>query len=520
MNDTDFSELESGDLKKYSANQASIRIVLAYAIFSALWILLSDQAVAILISDANTFAFVSTIKGWFFVAVTSFFLAVMVRSHVNRLALIAEQFRKNQRYLNNIIHAVGDPVFVKDDQSRILFANDAFTELFGIAREDVLGKTLAEHVDPKERDHFLSVDRQVISDGRESSVEETLTLTGKSPRTILTKKTRYTDENGERFLVGVIHDITARKQAEQALQESEERFRHFFEKNTSVMLLIEPDSGAIVAANRSALAYYGYPSERILGASIDLLNTMAPQAIAQERQRALSEDRNYFNFQHRLANGELRDVEVYSTPIQQGGQSILISIVHDITARKQAEDHILHMAQHDGLTGLANRALFNDRLQRAIASAVRDQTGLALMFIDLDKFKPVNDQFGHAVGDLLLQEVAQRMRACVRDSDTLARIGGDEFVVLLRDVAGAHEALAVAEKIRVSMEQAFVLAEHSLNISCCVGVALYPQHGEDDLILSKHADAAMYQAKVRGRNQVLMYHALLDQPSPMDAGSG
>ncbi|MCW2312910.1 sensor domain-containing diguanylate cyclase [Rhodoferax antarcticus] len=302
-------------------------------------------------------------------------------------------------------------------------------------------------------------------------------------------------------------DITERKQIHQALQSIETRSRHMFEKNTSVMLLIEPVSGEIMAANPSALAYYGYAAERLVGAPVGLLNTMAAEALAQERQLALSEARNYFNFQHRLASGELRDVEVYSTPIEQGGKALLFSIVHDITARKQVEEKILHMAQHDALTGLANRALFTDRLQRDLASARRDQTSLALMFIDLDKFKPVNDEHGHAVGDLLLQAVTQRMQACVRDSDTLARIGGDEFVVLLRDVAGESEALAVAEKIRASLAQPFELAGHSLNISCCVGVALYPQHGLDDLALSKHADHAMYQAKERGRNQVVLYHA-------------
>ncbi len=302
-------------------------------------------------------------------------------------------------------------------------------------------------------------------------------------------------------------DITERKQIHQALIESEARFRRTFEKNTSVMLLIEPVSGEIMAANASALAYYGYAAERLVGAHIGLLNAMSREAIALECQLALSETRNYFNFQHRLASGEVRDVEVYSTPIEQGGKSLLFSIVHDITARKQAEAHILHLAQHDPLTGLANRALFTDRLQQALAGARRDQTSVALMFIDLDKFKPVNDEFGHAAGDLLLQAVTQRMQACVRDSDTLARIGGDEFVVLLRDVAGEPEALAVAEKIRASLEQPFELAGLSLNISCSAGVALYPQHGLDDLALSKNADHAMYQAKVRGRNQVVRYHA-------------
>jgi diguanylate cyclase (GGDEF)-like protein/PAS domain S-box-containing protein len=197
-------------------------------------------------------------------------------------------------------------------------------------------------------------------------------------------------------------------------------------------------------------------------------------------------------------------------------EALLTALVieKDAEARQlnDSETRYRHMAQHDALTGLANRALFNDRLQRDLASARRDQTSLALLFIDLDKFKPVNDQHGHAVGDLLLQEVAQRMQACVRDSDTVARIGGDEFVVLLRDVAGKAEALAVANKIRASLEQPFELEGHSLGIGCSAGVALYPQHGADDLTLTNNADYAMYQAKERGRNQVVLYQATGSAP--------
>ncbi len=128
-----------------------------------------------------------------------------------------------------------------------------------------------------------------------------------------------------------------------------------------------------------------------------------------------------------------------------------------------------------------------------------------MVFLDLDKFKPVNDNYGHSVGDLLLQDVAHRIEACVRESDTVARMGGDEFVVLLRTTSQAADALAVAEKIRNSLNQPFDLAGHHLEISCCIGVAIFPQHGQDDLSLSKNADSAMYQAKDNGRNRVQLF---------------
>jgi len=206
-------------------------------------------------------------------------------------------------------------------------------------------------------------------------------------------------------------------------------------------------------------------------------------------------------------DGSVLDTEINAEIVRnaQGQPDGLIFVVRDVSERKKVEAHIRHMAQHDTLTGLANRALFADRLQRAIASARRDHTLLALIFIDLDHFKPVNDVYGHATGDLLLQQVALRLRACVRMSDTVARIGGDELVVVLRDVDGTAHALEVAEKIRVSLALPFDIADHQLNISGSLGVALYPEHGQDDDTLVKHADVAMYQAKDMGRNRVQLY---------------
>ncbi|MDH2915487.1 MAG: GGDEF domain-containing protein, partial [Gallionella sp.] len=178
---------------------------------------------------------------------------------------------------------------------------------------------------------------------------------------------------------------------------------------------------------------------------------------------------------------------------------------YDITDRKTMEEQVQYLAYHDPLTDLPNRMLFTDRLRQALASDKRDKASLALMFIDLDKFKPVNDELGHNVGDLLLKAVAQRMRDCLRESDTVGRIGGDEFVVLLPTIRTAQDALEVAEKIRASLNQPFELAGHSLNISSSTGIAIYPEHGRDEKLLMKNADIAMYHAKSAGRNNAQIY---------------
>lgn len=182
-------------------------------------------------------------------------------------------------------------------------------------------------------------------------------------------------------------------------------------------------------------------------------------------------------------------------------RNLAVDLAHEMTNElRKSEERAHHLAQHDTLTGLPNRALFADRLTHALSLAQRDSQHLALMFIDLDRFKPVNDSFGHAVGDQLLQVVAVRLREAVRASDTVGRIGGDEFVVLLPEIDATRDVQMVASKILESMARPFTLAGHELSISASIGIALYPEHGVDEESLNKAADQAMYRAKDSGRN--------------------
>lgn len=196
--------------------------------------------------------------------------------------------------------------------------------------------------------------------------------------------------------------------------------------------------------------------------------------------------------------------------VSLGGVSLYIFRINrklrrSLAELKTAQETVQHMAMHDALTGLPSRRLLDDRMHQALSVAKRDKTKVALMFIDMDKFKDVNDSLGHAVGDQLLQRVAARMIECVRESDTVARIGGDEFMVLLRTVAELDDARATAEKIRTALHLPLELAGHRLSVSCSVGIALFPEHGSDNVELSRNADAAMYQAKQSGRNCVRVF---------------
>ena len=177
----------------------------------------------------------------------------------------------------------------------------------------------------------------------------------------------------------------------------------------------------------------------------------------------------------------------------------------DVSESKAAAEHIYHMAHFDLLTDLPNRSLLSDRLKQAIMTCKRERTQLALMFLDLDMFKYINDKLGHDVGDLLLKDVAGRILACLRETDTAARIGGDEFVVLLQTVDSIDTAMLVAEKIRHVLSMPFDIGGHSLMISTSIGIAVYPEHGGEEKTLLKNADTAMYLGKQKGRNTVVLF---------------
>ncbi|MDO9216747.1 MAG: diguanylate cyclase, partial [Lacisediminimonas sp.] len=210
----------------------------------------------------------------------------------------------------------------------------------------------------------------------------------------------------------------------------------------------------------------------------------------------------------RRKNGEHFPVWVSITAVSgdDGGVSHYVATHTDITLRKAAEEEIQQLAYYDPLTGLPNRRLLQDRLHQAMSQAKRERSRLALLFLDLDKFKPVNDAFGHGAGDELLQAVAQRLQACVRESDTVARVGGDEFVLLLPVIEAAIDASAVARKIHDALMAPFDLSQgQSVRMSASTGVAIYPEHGSDETELTQHADAAMYEAKTGGRDRFAVY---------------
>ena len=302
-----------------------------------------------------------------------------------------------------------------------------------------------------------------------------------------------------------------RSHADQALKANEQLLSDILE-NVPAYIYTKDKQSRYLFANRLLRERFAAPTEEIVG--YDDRKFFDPDTATQMRESDLRVLLNGEALQNEEVNfnqltGEANVFLSVKRPLQRGDGSIyaLCGISIDISERKDIEEHMSRMAQYDALTHLPNRALFNDRLRQAISAAQRHKEYLALMFIDLDKFKPVNDTYGHSVGDQLLMEVAQRIQDCLRESDTAARLGGDEFVVLLPTIEEAHDASKVGEKIRHALSRPFELAGHSLTISSSIGIAVYPTHGDEEKLLVKNADTAMYHAKKMGRNTVQVFQS-------------
>ncbi len=305
-------------------------------------------------------------------------------------------------------------------------------------------------------------------------------------------------------MIGTTEDVT-----EHHMKEADLRIAAIAFDCQEGMVVTDANS-VILRVNRAFSDLFGYSPEEAIGQTPRVLQSGRHDKVFYQAMWADILDKGVWQGEvwNRRKNGDVFPEWLTITAVTNDDHVVThyVATHTDITLRKAAEDEIKHLAFYDPLTHLPNRRLLRDRLQHAVAQARRDSAQLALMFVDLDQFKPVNDQHGHALGDLLLQAVAHRLSACVRESDTVARLGGDEFVLLLPTISNAADIVLVAEKVHAVLRQAFVLADGiTVHISSSAGIAIYPQHGSTDSELTHNADAAMYQAKSAGRDRFVVY---------------
>jgi diguanylate cyclase (GGDEF)-like protein/PAS domain S-box-containing protein len=290
---------------------------------------------------------------------------------------------------------------------------------------------------------------------------------------------------------------------QQALRQAEEKYRAIFEEAVVGIFQITPEGRPLIV-NRALAEMHGYDSpEQLLAEVSNVVHQLFVDPNRMDELRQMLEEK-----------GAVRgaEIEVYRRDrtkkwvlmslraVIHGNTVLNEGIVEDISDRKAAEKQVQFLAYYDALTELPNRTLLHDRLSQALASARRRKDKVALLFLDLDRFKDINDSFGHSAGDLLLREVAARLKRWAREQDTVARLGGDEFLIVLTDVKDIPGAAVAAERLMDAMIAEFVVQGHLLRVSCSLGISIFPEHGADGETLIRNADAAMYSAKDYGRN--------------------
>lgn len=539
-----------------------------------------------------------------------------------------EALRESERRFRDLLEGIPLLAVILDRAGRITFCNGFLLALTGFAREELIGRDWIEAtVAGDEADRGAAFRHAVATGTVAAHADAPIATRSGDRRTVAWTNTVLRDAAGDPIGVASIgEDVTEQRRIQDSLRESEVQYHALFEENHAVMLLSDPQSGVIVDANPAACAFYGYRRERLLLMKLADISAQTEDEVFEEMQRASDERRSHFRFRHRLADGEVRYVEVYTGPVTIRGRLVLYSLVFDVTERrraeeglreserrfravfdgvpigvarldtagrivevnpamrrlfkrqseefqetrlaehmadeevadasqlfeelsrgvrdhyeierryrrrdggvfwgrtstslvrdsgglplfaiamiedvtdrKRAEEELTHRAMHDVLTGLANRALFLDRLEVALARREHRSGEVAVLFLDLDGFKAVNDTLGHEAGDELLVAAAGRIEGCVRPSDTVARFGGDEFVVLCDGIEGEGDAEAVARRISAALGAPFDIGERRARVTASIGIALSIGPGDEPEGVIRDADQAMYLAKQRGR---------------------
>lgn len=406
--------------------------------------------------------------------------------------------------LRLVTDAVPDVIYYKGMDGVYLGGNKAFDE-YTLVSGEIIGRKDTDLFPPTFASELEKLDRCVLADDVSSITEECWVKRGGQQTMLEMYRTPFHDASGQLVgIIGIGHDITRRKRNEENLKRAAIVF-----ENISDGVMISDKDNNIIAVNRAFTQITGYSENEVLGKNPRILKSgQHDRQFYESMWRAIvDEDHWEGELLSRKKNGELNAqwMSINRVLSNDGEVENYVGVFSDITQIKESRERFRYMAQHDPLTDLPNRALFTDRLRHAIQSAERNGEHVALLFMDLDRFKNVNDTLGHPAGDNLLRAVARRLMNVVRESDTVARIGGDEFVVVLTELADGRDAAPVAQKILEKLSQGYNVGLHEVHAPASIGISVYPDDGRDAMTMLKHADSAMYRAKEEGGNNYQFY---------------
>jgi len=424
----------------------------------------------------------------------------------NHMVECLQKTTVSRDYVGSIIASLGEMLLVTDHQGNILTANPATLNVLGYSEKELIGMSVND---------LLSKGNILLDD----SEKEALVQKG----SVKSIEANFRDKNGQRIpvlvsisllqgssekqrqIVHAARDMTQQKKAERELRLAAKVMNTV--SNAIMVLDVEAN---IQLINPAFSRITGYQPEEVLGKNPRILQSgrQSPEFYKQMWKGILEEGYWEGEIWNRRKNGTIYPEWLIITTIKDEYNNIshYVSTFLDITERKGFEVKLEYLANHDPLTGLPNRLLFMDRLSHAMKISKRSQSKTALIFIDIDGFKPINDTHGHNVGDVLLQKIANRLQSCVRTSDTVARVGGDEFVMITENIADIDRAVEIAEKALLLMRKTFIIDDLECQVGASLGLSIYPDDSMDLDELTRQADAAMYHAKKSGRNRISIYH--------------
>ena len=424
------------------------------------------------------------------------------------VAVRTRELRENEEKLNTILDSVDSLIYIKDDQSRYQYVNGAMCRLLNRPAAAIVGQVDEVLFGPALARQTRESDRVVFMEHRRHVVEEHL-----GDKTLLTTKIPLARDGQVHALCGITTDITPNKQAEESLRIAATVFQ-----SGEGMCVLSPDA-RLIEANEAWGALVGCPAAELPGTAFPPFSL--EQDGDDDRERMWDTVRREHTWQGevwtRRRNGQAYPAWLTVSAVRNA-EGVLTNFVctqSDISARKQADERIVQLAYYDPLTGLPNRRLLYERLHHCLGQHGRNRRVGALLFLDMDNFKDLNDSRGHVVGDHLLQQVAARLLLCARESDTVARLGGDEFVILLEAVGASEEEAArhaetVGHKILAALRDPFEVGGAVHHATCSIGVTLCTGHGQQLDDLMRRGDLAMYEAKRQGRNTLRFFHTSME----------
>jgi diguanylate cyclase (GGDEF)-like protein/PAS domain S-box-containing protein len=397
-----------------------------------------------------------------------------------------------------------DNIMWIDEQARIVYVNEATCRNYGYTKEELLASTIFD-IDPGSNPEMWPKHWEQLRQTGTFIFEATHSRKDGIvfPIEVSTKSIIF---EGRELIVAFVRDITERKQAEKKLL-----INQFVSDQAPDNIIWVDESARIVYANEAASREYGYTPEEMLGLYVKDINPKSTFDNWPNQWRRLQQERHlHFETMHMRRDGSIFPIEVTANFVNFEGRELNIAFMRNISGRKAAEEEIQRLAYYDPLTGLPNRRLLMDRLQHVMATSLRSGMKSALLFIDLDHFKTLNDTLGHDIGDLLLKQVAQRLTACVREGDTVARLGGDEFMLIMeglseRLVDAASQTELIGKKILLNLGKPYQLAGHLYRSTPSIGATVFEEKQTSLEELMKQADIAMYQAKKSGRNTLCFF---------------